>query len=377
MAITAVLFVHLVPFVFVGGTGAEPGADVAAGMRLAHSHWFTHGLLQGGIGVQLFFAISGCILSLPFALHHLGLQERPISLGGYFLRRLTRLEPPYLLNLALVFGLLVLVKGESAGELLPHLAASAAYVHGLFWETLPRINHVTWSLEVEVQFYVLAPLLASVFRIQDRRWRRAVILGAMVAPPLLLPALGFHRVVPSLLSEIQYFAAGFLLTDLYVVDWDATAPPTRPAWDAIGLAAWLLIIPATAHPLARKLAVPLLTVLAYVAAFRGPSLRRLFSAPWVTALGGMCYTVYLYHWYVLVALGRPSLRLLGTGDPWLDLAIQTALLVPAIFAVSAVLFVLTERPFMRRDWPQRLAARLGGGRPAQDSAARTSASSPR
>src|ERR1700679_2638582 len=55
----------------------------------------------GNRGVPLFFVISGFILALPFARHHPLAAPAP-SLRKYFLRRLTRLEPPYLLNLALV-----------------------------------------------------------------------------------------------------------------------------------------------------------------------------------------------------------------------------------------------------------------------------------
>jgi peptidoglycan/LPS O-acetylase OafA/YrhL len=47
----------------------------------------------GTIGVPLFFAISGFVLSLPFAEHYLNGRSRP-RIGKYYLRRITRLEPP-------------------------------------------------------------------------------------------------------------------------------------------------------------------------------------------------------------------------------------------------------------------------------------------
>src|SRR5204862_7288800 len=55
-------------------------------------------MIFGGFGVQLFFMISGFVLALPFVRYHLG-EGPPVSLGKYFLRRLTRLEPPYIVNL--------------------------------------------------------------------------------------------------------------------------------------------------------------------------------------------------------------------------------------------------------------------------------------
>jgi peptidoglycan/LPS O-acetylase OafA/YrhL len=53
----------------------------------------THFVQYFGNGVYLFFAISGFILALPFAKHYLISEPKP-KLKAYFLRRLTRLEPP-------------------------------------------------------------------------------------------------------------------------------------------------------------------------------------------------------------------------------------------------------------------------------------------
>jgi peptidoglycan/LPS O-acetylase OafA/YrhL len=65
---------------------------------------------HGYRGVNLFYVISGFVLGLPFAAHHL--KEKPaVRLPAYFLRRLTRLEPPYVLNLLLCFALAVLTGG--------------------------------------------------------------------------------------------------------------------------------------------------------------------------------------------------------------------------------------------------------------------------
>jgi peptidoglycan/LPS O-acetylase OafA/YrhL len=49
-------------------------------------------LFHGGRGVELFFAVSGMVLGLSFARHYLKGDPVP-SLGRYFKRRLTRLEP--------------------------------------------------------------------------------------------------------------------------------------------------------------------------------------------------------------------------------------------------------------------------------------------
>src|SRR2546430_13501195 len=68
-------------------------------------------LLLGQNGVELFFAISGFILAVPFAMHYLNAGKR-VKLSRYFVRRFTRLEPPYLLSLLLLFAMRVWLRGQ-------------------------------------------------------------------------------------------------------------------------------------------------------------------------------------------------------------------------------------------------------------------------
>src|SRR5690242_3192979 len=84
----------------------------------AHSDLLSHAALVGFHGVELFFMISGFILGLPFAAHHLA-GTLPVSLPKYYLRRLTRLEPPYFV---IVFALLALslVMHKPVTALIPH-----------------------------------------------------------------------------------------------------------------------------------------------------------------------------------------------------------------------------------------------------------------
>jgi peptidoglycan/LPS O-acetylase OafA/YrhL len=130
----------------------------------------------GNVGVQLFFVISGYILGLPFANKYLG-NGRDVPLGKYFKRRITRLEPPYIILLLIFFALFIITHKYTFSTLFPSLLASLTYTHNFIYgrETLPMVNYVAWSLEIEVQFYILAPLLARVFLL-PLKTRRAVIL---------------------------------------------------------------------------------------------------------------------------------------------------------------------------------------------------------
>src|SRR5208282_2725980 len=165
--------------------------------------WFTQNL---NFGVQLFFVLSGYVLALPFAEHFLGGQP-PRNLKRYFVRRLTRLEPPYVLALIFLFVLkLVAGRGTFTG-LIPHLFASIFYLHNQIYAEPSSIDFVAWSLEIEVQFYILAPFLAAVFFFSgDKLYRR----GALVLA-IFLSAIVAHRgaLIPrinlSLIGELPYF----------------------------------------------------------------------------------------------------------------------------------------------------------------------------
>ena len=65
-------------------------------------------VLEGGNGVSFFFMISGFILALPFLREKL-YQGKKVSLKKYYLRRLTRLEPPYIAALLIAFIMLVFI----------------------------------------------------------------------------------------------------------------------------------------------------------------------------------------------------------------------------------------------------------------------------
>jgi len=94
------------------------------------SDWLAQAAYVGFHGVELFFVISGFILGLPFAAHHL--KGKPaICLRKYYLRRLTRLEPPYFVAAILLFLLAIWIQGADLRTLAPHLAASLSYLHNV------------------------------------------------------------------------------------------------------------------------------------------------------------------------------------------------------------------------------------------------------
>jgi peptidoglycan/LPS O-acetylase OafA/YrhL len=131
----------------------------------------------GARGVDVFFALSGFLICSRL------LQEQQetgrISLGAFYIRRVFRILPPFLLYLAVLAVLaavgLLAVEGR---EFLSALLFTRNYIgpvreHG--WYT----GHF-WSLAVEEHFYLLWPLLLVVCG--SRRARPVVVLLALLVP---------------------------------------------------------------------------------------------------------------------------------------------------------------------------------------------------
>jgi peptidoglycan/LPS O-acetylase OafA/YrhL len=304
------------------------------------------------VGVPLFFVISGFILSLPFAEAQQNLRK-PVSLKKYFWRRVTRLEPPYFLCLLLFFALKVVAARGSASGLFPNLVASMFYVHNQVFARPSDIDFVAWSLEIEIQFYILAPLLASVFGIARAFIRRLVLVaGVLLASGVSSLVFSYPRMQLSLLGYAQYFLVGFLLADLYL---NGPKRSKNWAWDFVSITGWSLLL----FLLVRGEAygawlIPWLILLLYIAAFLGPATNRVVTNLWIATIGGMCYTIYLLHNYIIAALGTVTERI-GVGNVFpVRLLTQFLLITPIVLAICALYFRLIERPCMRPDWPTRL-----------------------
>lgn len=305
-------------------------------------------------GVELFFCISGFILGLPFAKYYLGLGE-PIRLKRYFLRRLTRLEPPYIVNLILCSVVVLAAHLATVKQVLISFPISVTYSNYLLFHQSSLINGITWSLEIEVQFYILAPLIAKVFSIASVRTRRIFIVSLIVLLCFFSKTLADGPLRPTIIYYMPYFLAGFLAADLYL---SSRSKPYSKSflWD-IGCFAGLIAlwaVPVRISPLL----IPLDLVLVIVGSLQGEISSQVLSKGFLTDIGGMCYTIYLYHFLIISSVGRIS-KPLHVGSSFLGyFLLQALIILPVVLVICSVLFVLFERPFMDRKWPQKLAQRL-------------------
>ena len=115
----------------------------------------------GYIFVDLMLLLSGFLLYLPYA----NGRERPAR--EFYPRRALRILPSYWFCLAVMLVFALADPAFHDGKtLVKDLLAHLSFTHNLFLYSLTqtRFNVVLWTLAVEVQFYLLLPLLAPLFR---------------------------------------------------------------------------------------------------------------------------------------------------------------------------------------------------------------------
>ncbi len=311
-----------------------------------HNGLIVQVISTGAIGVQMFFVLSGFIVSLPFARHSLREVPAP-KLGRYYLRRLTRIEPPYILALTAMF----LLAGYHR-HLLPDYLAGLFYLHQIVFGTFNPINIPNWSLEVEVCFYLVAPLLVWVYRIRKISLERRLfqlalmLLSSYFVYELLIP-MGPPRLNYTLVTELPFFLAGILLADLY-----ATGRLRRASlffWDVAAVVCLSGLVYAEGWEWRLQWLKPLMIMVIVVAAFCGRVANWFFRQRLVTIVGGMCYTLYLWHMVLIMSTSKHLVPLIPASWSQATASLLFCfLMIPALIAMSAPLYYFLEKPFMSR-----------------------------
>jgi peptidoglycan/LPS O-acetylase OafA/YrhL len=356
LAISSVLLFHLL---------RQLTTRMGRPVSIEPQYWWLEQLLRNGErGVRIFFVISGMILALPFALHHLAAGKK-VSLGKYYMRRLTRLEPPYIAAL-LIAAILIAAYAHGLGPgFIPHFLASLIYQHGVIYAQLNPVNPAAWSLEVEVQFYVLAPAIMLCYKIRPTALRRAILLAVIFALPFA--QMPFHtqdRVNLSILFYLQYFLMGLVVADIFILDIDRIR--SSWAWDIVGIVALGAIFWPQPRVYWAHAILPIPIAALFLAALRGRALRAVFANTWVAVIGGMCYSIYLLHLATIPLVFKLTRHfMIPNANFFINYAVQLLLTVVPAVALCAVFFVLVERPCMDPDWPAKLWHKLTG-RPTRE-----------
>jgi peptidoglycan/LPS O-acetylase OafA/YrhL len=276
------------------------------------------------------------------------------------MRRVTRLEPPYIASTVVAILAFFLYYHKLVTGGVPHVLASIFYLHNLVFGQMSSVNPVAWSLEVEIQFYVLAPLVMQCYCIRRTRIRRALLLVSILCISLAqMPFEAVPRVNLSILFHLQYFLMGLLVADVFTLDIEAMK--SSWIWDVAGIVALGAIFwPAKTTYWPHAL-MPIPIGVLCVAAMRSLALRRVFANQWIAVVGGMCYSIYLLHFLFIASLWKVTKRaVLPDASFVFNYAIQLLLLTVPVVTVCAVFFILVERPCMDPNWPSKLWHRFTG-----------------
>lgn len=331
LAIITVLAYHIILFVSIK-------------FNISFTNYFFIPFLNGAQGVQVFFVISGFILTMPFAFKIPNGQK--IDLKSYFYRRLTRLEPPYIISLLFFFCILIITKRNTFFELFDNLIASIFYIHNIVFGKGSDINTVAWSLEVEIQFYILVPLLALLFKF-PKKTRRVIFITICIISLFL--NFKFHFYFRTILAQAHYFILGMILADLYVSKDIPKLKSSFFGW--LGLLIILFINRESSN--LNELLFIFGCLILFLFVLANDYWKRIFATKSISLIGGMCYSIYLLHYPIISFFGTYFSTIYLPKNQF-DFIFYFIVLVPVILAVSTVYYLLIEKPCMDSTWPTKL-----------------------
>ncbi len=298
------------------------GLRAVAVLSVLGFHGFPHWVPGGFIGVDIFFVISGYLIStIIFG----SLEGAGFSYREFYARRVRRIFPALLLVIGatLAFGWYVLLPHEWQ-QLGKHVAAGSAFVSNFaFWhetgyfdaaaETKPLLH--LWSLAIEEQFYIAWPLLLGLA--WKRRWRIATVIGA-VALASLAANLATVQSHPGAAFYSPLSRAWELLLGSGLAWLRLRRPQTLAghrdlqAGAGLGLILLGLLLVRSHHAFPGAWAL-LPTVGAALCIAAGPQAwlnRRLLGSRAMVGIGLISYPLYLWHWPLLTYA-----RILEDGSP--------------------------------------------------------------
>ncbi|MEB3317131.1 MAG: acyltransferase family protein [Cyanobacteriota bacterium] len=305
--------------------GLRAVAVLAVLINHMHHQWLPGGFL----GVDLFFVISGYVVTASLA------RRKETSwrqmLAGFYTRRFRRLIPALLLMVvltAIVFSAFVSPSDATYGQsirtgLTSLVGAANLYLlsqDNNYFDFGTQFNPFlhTWSLGVEEQFYLIWPLfvLACGVGFQGNGKKALLVLLALT---LILTLISFglygsltrsgassaaFYLMPARFWELSAGAIVFLLQSLRPARLQSSLPARLQSllnWSWLGLILWGFVV--VAEPANAFMPVFVTATAGLLAGLRSHSLMgRWLSLPPVLAIGSASYSLYLWHWPLIVGL---------------------------------------------------------------------------
>ncbi|WP_162501568.1 acyltransferase family protein [Methylobacterium crusticola] len=335
------------------------GLRCVAVIAVVGFHAFPLWLKGGFIGVDIFFVISGYLIS---AIIYDKLNTDSFSLSDFYARRIRRIFPSLIVVLAATAGIAwFCLRSDDHSQVGRHIAAGAAFLANIvlwneaaYFDTtsiLKPLLHL-WSLAVEEQFYIVWPISLMLIWKYCRNYilSIAILIGlvsfainilTLPRDPVAAFYLPFGRLwelmIGCALAYLVFTGSsvargnsytsciGILLIIAALVSFDESAP--YPGWRAL---------------------LPTAGACLLIAA--GPNAwfnRRILAHPVCVGIGLISYPLYLWHWPIL-SFGHILGTYEGSGELSRPLRIS---LVFASFVLSWLTYRFIEKPVRLRTFP--------------------------
>ena len=333
------------------------GLRAIAVLSVVIFHFFPHFLPNGYLGVDIFFVISGFLITT----HLLNLEGQNLSivLKSFYKRRIIRLFPALFLFLTLTYifvnQFFLSVDVDKFQNSL--LASYTFYANFYFWrdggyfggsDQLKPLLHI-WSLSVEEQFYLFFPIFLLIFVNLNRKYKYSLEFGVALLTTLsfifwlLLNYIGGENPAFFLLpTRVWQFSLGALLA---IIVNKGVFPSISMGINnilfvgSVGFIALAIFIDLNA-----QFQTTLITfgALGFVAFSKSQNnfILSAFRSKLSVFFGKISYSLYLYHWPIAVALTYYFVD--GTPVPYLFLGVFVSVLL------GVTSYKLIEQIFRRR-----------------------------
>jgi peptidoglycan/LPS O-acetylase OafA/YrhL len=264
--------------------------------------------LGGWIGVDLFFVISGFLITLIL----LRIKEGAGSSLAFWGRRALRILPLAVLYLAVLIGLTSLgdpLKMLSSFDRWAWYAFYVGNIHIAIYGWQPLAVMILWSLAIEEQFYLIWPLIVRACAAhQILRCSISLMVIAPLTRAVMLSAADYPATYVFTFCRVDALAAGAALAVLFntpKTQRQTTALCKRLVGPAMAAIAIIMLVPfSPSLPAARPwwfsifgyscLAISFAIVLGASLEIQGP-IRAVLTSSVLTFLGRRCYGLYLWH----------------------------------------------------------------------------------
>ncbi len=331
------------------------GLRAVAVIAVIVNHFNKEWLPSGFLGVDIFFVISGYVITSSLYGH----RSESLShfLLGFYGRRVKRLVPALIACVLLTSIVMGMVNPSPGVSLQTGIAAlfgvSNLFLYNLsvdYFAPLTELNAFThtWSLGVEEQFYLLFPLLFWFSGVAQKRQSAKRTLAFIIGGFSLFSFIGFVSNSFSNPSAAYFLmpwrfwemGAGVLLYIL-VDGWRLSRFSLHGLLPIcfVGFLFLIFTLPASQRAISTPLAV-LISSLLIAGLKPGQSAHRVLSWRPIVSVGLISYSLYLWHWSVLV-ISRYT-----TGvHRW-----TTPFQIAIIIVLSILSYVFIETPLRRSSW---------------------------